>query len=120
MLTLTTNHKVSDVVYVVTNCVRRGVIKAVNFVEQDDSDEPFTLSYEILYDGYSFNTTINSEVTYNTTGAGSPAVGSPPSSGSPLIGSPAIFGVSIIETTTGGGIYTSKAVALTAFGDTLA
>lgn len=121
MILLTTNHKVDDVVYVVDNCVRRGTVKQVNFTQQDTS-LPFVLTYDILYDGFSFNTNIESEVNYNATGSPALAVGSPVV-GSPLtntFGSPLPLSVTVVEKTDGGGIYTVKATALTAFGDTLA
>lgn len=122
MIILLTNHKVGDSVYVVEDCVRRGVIQQLNFTQQNDASEQFTLSYDILYDGFTFNTTVNSVVVFNVTGVGSPlTVGSPlQSSGSPL-GSPATpsqFTVS--EINNGGGIYTNKDPALAAFGDKLA
>ena len=128
MIYLTTNHKVGDVVYVIGSCVRRGIVQSVTFSQQNDSDDQFNLSYQILYDGYSFNTTVASEVDWNISGAGSPrAVGSPVKSGSPLgspapggVGSPLEFTIAVEEITNGGDIYTDKNAALTAFGDTLA
>ena len=128
MIILTTNHKVGDDVYVVDDCVRRGIIQTVNFAQQNDSENQFTLSYDILYDGFSFNTTVNSAVDYNISGAGSPlAVGSPAKNGSPLgspgpggVGSPRAFTVTVEEVANGGGIYVDKNAALAAFGDTLA
>lgn len=127
MIILTTNHKVGDDVYVVDNCVRRGIVQTVNFAQLDDSDNRFTLSYDILYDGFSFNTTVDSSVDYGVS-AGSPrVVGSPPRHGSPLgspssggVGSPRQFVVAVEEVDNGGGIYINKNAALTAFGDTLA
>ena len=128
MIILTTNHKVGDEVYVVASCVRRGIVQTVNFTQQNDSTNQFTLSYDILYDGYSFNTTVSSSVDYNISGLGSPrAVGSPAQSGSPLgspgsggVGSPRIFTVAVEEVTDGGDIYSDKDAALLAFGETLA
>ena len=128
MIYLTTNHKVGDVVYVVGSCVRRGTVQKVTFCQQNDSDNQFALSYQILYDGYSFNTEVESEVDWIVSGAGSPrAVGSPVgTSGSPLgspapggVGSPLEFTIAVEEITNGGEIYTDKNAALTAFGDTL-
>lgn len=128
MIILTTNHKVGDIVYVIGSCVRRGIVQTVNFAQQNDSDNLFTLSYDVLYDGYTYNTTVDSTVDFNISGTGSPrAVGSPPQSGSPLgspgsggVGSPLQFTVAVEESTNGGDIYTSKAAALAAFGDVLA
>ena len=131
---LTTNHKVDDVVYVASDCVRRGIVKQVDFTQQDVSETPFILLYGILYDGFSFNTNVPSSVNFNETGlmptVGSPAVviGSPARIGSPEVGSPTTnaFGsplplsLTVIEKTNGGGIYTNKTAALAAFGDTLA
>jgi len=130
---LTTNHKVDDVVYVVDGCVRRGIVKQVNFTQQDTTT-PFVLTYDVLYDGFAFNTNIESDVNYNATGltwpVGSPTVlvGSPIRVGSPSVGSPITntFGsplpdsITVIEKSNGGGIYVLKADALAAFGDTLA
>jgi hypothetical protein len=107
-------------------------VQTVNFVHRasfDTDEEQFALSYEVLYDGFSFNTTVDSEVDYNISGSGSPrAVGSPVVSGSPLgsptpadvAGSPFGFTVAVAEVTNGGEIYKSKAAALSAFGDLLA
>ena len=128
MIILTTNHKVGDIVYVIGSCVRRGIVQAVNFQQQNDSSDQFSLSYDILYDGYSYNVTVDSEVNYNLSGSGSPlAVGSPAKSGSPIgsplpggVGSPHQFTVTVAEVANGGDIYTNKDTALTAFGDTLA
>ena len=119
---LTTNHKVDDVVYVVADCVRRGTVKQVNFTQQDVAATPFVLTYDVLYDGYSFNTNVESEVNYNATGSpalliGSPIVGSPATN---AFGSPLPLSLSVEEKTDGGGIYTVKATALAAFGDNLA
>lgn len=127
MIYLTTNHKVGDVVYVVGSCVRRGTVQKVTFCQQNDTDNQFALSYSILYDGYSYNTEVESEVDYNVSGTGSPRfVGSPVNSGSPLgspapggVGSPLAFNIAVEEITNGGDIYTDKNTALTAFGDTL-
>ena len=129
MIILTTNHKVGDIVYVVEDCVRRGVVQRLDFAQQNDSANQFTLSYDILYDGFTFNTTVNSEVDFAISGPGSPrAVGSPvQSGGSPLgspgaggVGSPLQFTVATEEINNGGGIYTDKDTALAAFGDNLA
>ena len=131
MLFITTNHKVGDIVYVVSDCVRRGVIQKVSFTEENDG---FALSYQVLYDGYTYNYTVNSTVSYQLTTAGSPyVVGSPVGSpqtnptGSPFgspgagaAGSPHAFGITVVENANGGSIYTSKSDALAAFGDTLA
>ena len=116
MLLLTTNHKVGDIVYVVDNCVRRGIIKQVNFTE---STTAFALTYDILYDGFSFNTNIDSSVVYDV---GSPTFGSPAlSSGSPFAGSPQLSAsIAVQEVANGGDIYLTKTEALTAFGETLA
>ena len=126
---LVTNHKVDDEVYVVDDCVRHGVVKQVNFTQQDVAATPFVLSYDILYDGFTFNTSVTSGVNYNVTAfGGSPLpVGSPPI-GSPVVGSPTqnVFGsplptsITVEEKTNGGGIYIVKDDALTAFGETLA
>jgi hypothetical protein len=128
MIFLTTNHKVGDVVYVVGSCVRRGIVQKATFCQQNDSDNQFALSYDILYDGFTYNTEVESEVDFNISGTGSPrAVGSPVSSGSPLgspapggVGSPLAFTIAAEEITNGGDIYSDKNAALTAFGDTLA
>jgi hypothetical protein len=117
MLVLTTNHKIGDVVYVVDDCVRRGIVQQVNFTQ---SNSAFVLSYDILYDGFTFNTNVVSEVVF---GVGSPTpFGSPEtSSGSPFSGSPQLpLGVAVQEVENGGDIFTNKATALSAFGDTLA
>ena len=121
MIILTTNHKVGDSVYVVDDCVRRGVVRQLNFAQQNDSDEIFTLSYDILYDGFTFNTNVISSVDFNISGSGSPAaVGSPVNSGSPL-GSPSLqLTVAVAEVSNGGDIFTDKDTALTAFGEKLA
>lgn len=123
MLILTTNHKVNDIVYVVDDCVRRGVVRQVNFAQQNDEDVPFTLSYDIAYDGFSFNTTVTSAVDFAVPGAGSPLQIGSPQVGSPLAninGSPLPDSIVIEEETNGGGIYKVKGAALNAFGDTLA
>ncbi len=128
MIILTTNHKVGDAVYVVEDCVRRGIVQQLNFAQQNDSDENFTLSYDILYDGFTFNANVISSVDFNISGPGSPvAVGSPVRSGSPLgspgsggVGSPLQFTIAVEEVTNGGEIYTDKDAALTAFGEILA
>ena len=117
MIILTTNHKVGDEVYVVDDCVRRGVVQQVNFTQ---SGTAFVLSYDVLYDGFTFNTNVVSTVLYDV---GSPTVfGSPAvSSGSPFVGSPLLASkIEVIETTNGGEIYVDKDTALAAFGDTLA
>jgi len=130
MIILTTNHKVGDSVYVADDCVRRGVVQQLNFDQQNDSSNQFNLSYDILYDGFTFNTNVISSVDFNITGPGSPnsgGVGSPVKSGSPLgspgaggVGSPLQFTVAVAEVTNGGEIYTDKDTALAAFGDNLA
>ena len=119
MIVLTTNHKVGDEVYVVDDCVRRGIVRQVNFAQ---SGTAFVLSYDVLYDGFTFNTNVVSTVLYNVEPVGSPVFGSPLiSSGSPFVGSPLLtVGVVVIETKNGGEIYTDKDTALTAFGDKLA
>lgn len=119
----TANHKVDDVVYVVDNCVRRGIVQQVDFTHQDSVTIPFLLSYEVLYDGFSFNTTIISGVNFNVTGSsvGSPDVGSPTAS---AFGSPLPSSLTVTEKLNGGGIYdgndAGKDAALAAFGETLA
>lgn len=122
MIILTTNHKVGDEVYVVDDCVRRGIVKQVNFAQ---SDTAFVLSYDVLYDGFTFNTNVVSTVLFDVGSPifGSPIFGSPflVSSGSPFVGSPLLtVEVTVIETRNGGEIYTNKNTALTAFGDKLA
>ena len=116
MLVLTTNHKIGDIVYVVDGCVRRGVVKQVNFTQ---SGSEFILSYDILYDGFTFNSNVISDLIHDV---GSPTFGSPAtSSGSPFIGSPQLLAsVAVQEVENGGDIFTSKSAALTAFGETLA
>lgn len=118
---LVTNHKVDDEVYVVDDCVRHGVVKQVNFTQQDVAATPFVLSYDILYDGFTFNTSVTSGVNYNATGSpqliGSPVVGSPTQN---VFGSPLPTSITVEEKTNGGGIYIVKNDALTAFGETLA
>ncbi len=104
MIVLTTNHKVDDIVYVVADCVRRGTVKQVNFAQTSSATTPFTLSYEILYDGFSINTTVASVIN---------PVGSP-------VGSPLHATTTLGEDANAGGIFTDKAAALTAFGVTLA
>lgn len=123
MLQLTTNHKVGDSVYVVTDCVRRGIVQQVNFAQNNVSTDRFDLSYDILYDGFAFNTNVVSAVDFAVGVLGSPAG----SSGSPLgspgaggLGSPDNFNLIVDEEINGGGIYVSKSAALTAFGDGLA
>jgi len=117
MINLTTNHKVGDEVYVEDDCVRRGTVRQVNFAQ---SGTAFVLSYDILHDGFTFNTNVISTVLHavgSPTVFGSPAV----SSGSPFVGSPLLtLEVVVIETTNGGEIYTDKDTALAAFGDKLA
>jgi len=126
MIVLSTNHKVGDVVYVSSDCVRRGIIKQINFVSQSVLGTPYTLSYDILYDGFSFNTTVASAIDFNIAGTGSPrAVGSPTVSPGSPVGSPHPFGspqlsLALEEEINGGDIYTTKTAALNAFGDTLA
>lgn len=129
MLLLTTNHKVGDDVYVLTDCVRRGIVQQINFAQNNDVNDRFDLSYDILYDGFAFNTNVVSAVDFGIAGAGSPLkLGSPaPSAGSPLgsprsggVGSPDGFNLIVDEKTNGGGIYNNKDTAVTAFGDTLA
>jgi len=114
MIVLTTNHKVNDVVYVVADCVRRGVVKQVDFSQTSSTTTPFTLAYEILYDGFSINTTIASVIN---------PVGSPLVAGSPTgigAGSPNTQVITLGEDANAGGIFTDKDAALTAFGVTLA
>ena len=135
MLQLTTNHKVGDDVYVLTDCVRRGIVQQINFAQNNDVDDRFDLSYDILYDGFAFNTNIVSAVDYRVSGTelGSPLVGSPLKIGSPVgdtgsplgsprsggVGSPDGFNLLVDEEINGGGIYKDKDEAVTAFGDTL-
>jgi len=119
----TANHKVDDIVYVADDCVRRGVVQQVDFTQQDVVATPFVLSYEILYDGFSFNTTVVSDVNFNATGVGSPQLVGSPEVGSPTanaFGSPLPSSLTVIESTNGGGIYTVKGDALDAFGERLA
>ncbi|KKL75754.1 hypothetical protein LCGC14_2051690, partial [marine sediment metagenome] len=73
MIVLTTNHKVNDIVYVVADCVRRGIVKQVDFSQISSATTPFTLAYEILYDGFSINTIVASVINP----VGSPFAGSP-------------------------------------------
>ena len=118
----TANHKVDDVVYVADDCVRRGIVQQDDFTQQDVVATSFVLSYEILYDGFSFNTTVVSGVNFNATGSpqlvvGSPEVGSPTAN---AFGSPLPSSLTVTEKTNGGGIYTVKGDALDAFGETLA
>ena len=130
MLQLTTNHKVGDTVYVLTDCVRRGVVQQINFAQNNDVNDRFDLSYDILYDGFAFNTNVVSAVDYAIAGVGSPLkLGSPTpgSPGEPLgspraggVGSPDGFNLIVDEEINGGGIYKNKDEAVTAFGDTLA
>ncbi len=123
MLQLTTNHKVGDDVYVVTDCVRRGIVQQLNFAQNNVKTDRFDLSYDILYDGFSFNTNVVSAVDFGIGVLGSPAG----SSGSPLgsprpggVGSPDGFNLIVDEEINGGGIFRDKDAAVTAFGDTLA
>ena len=123
MISLTTNHKVGDTVYVLSDCVRRGEVMKVTFNQL--TELTFDLSYEVLYDGYAFNTVVESEVEIS----GSPLYGSP----LPLVvGSPEVTGspetpnmvpldiLTVVEVAAGGGIYSLKADAVAAFADALA
>ena len=137
-IALTTNHKVNDRVYVISevnnvDCVRRGIVQQVDF-RQPVAGTPSTLSYEILFDGFVINTTVTS--TLFSAGSpfnlGSPVFGSPmgspfdnvPGFGSPInepgTGSPNTQIITVIEDVNGGGIYVSKTAALNAFGALLA
>ena len=130
MLQLTTKHKVGDDVYVLTDDVHRGIVQQINFAQNNDVDDRFDLSYDILYDGFAFNSNVVSAVDFAIAGAGSPLapLGSPVGNvGSPLgsprsggVGSPDGFNLIVDEKTNGGGIYNNKDTAVTAFGDTLA
>ena len=127
-ITLTTNHKVNDRVYVISevnniDCVRRGIVQQVDF-RQPLAGTPSTLSYEILFDGFVVNTTVVSTVS----NVGSPFLGSPvteaPGFGSPVnpagTGSPNTQVITVAEDANGGGIYNNKQTALDAFGVLLA
>lgn len=105
MIVLTTNHKVNDIVYVISDCVRRGVVKQVDFSQTTSATTPFTLAYEVLFDGFSINTTVASVI--------NPV-------GSPLTGSPLPATITLGEDANAGGIFTDKDTALTAFGVILA